>query len=210
MSIDKYQLIFWDFDGVIKESVDVKTRAFVSLFDGYGNDVAEKITMHHEANGGMSRFDKLPLYLDWAGEDTGEDRVKEYCDRFSHLALQGVIDAPWVPGAEKYLRTNPHRQGFILVSATPQNELDMILQALDLRKCFADVFGAPVGKKDAIRKTLDKLGIDPLDCLMIGDARADMEAALVNHVPFLLRLHATNTAIFADYTGATIKDLTSL
>lgn len=210
MNLDKYQLIFWDFDGVIKESVDVKTRAFVRLFDGYGLDVAEKVRAHHVANGGMSRFDKLPLYLRWAGEEPDEGLVKEYCDRFSRLAFQSVIDAPWVPGAENYLRSNPHQQRFVLVSATPQDELELILQALDLKKYFAGIFGAPVGKKDAIRMTLENLGIGHQDCLMIGDARADMEAAQANQVPFLLRLHATNAAVFADYTGTTIRDLTAL
>lgn len=210
MSVDKYQPIFWDFDGVIKDSVDVKTQAFVCLFNSYGLDVAEKVRTHHEANGGMSRFDKLPIYLRWAGEEPSEERVHEFCGRFSQLALQGVIDAPWVPGAENYLRTNSHRQIFVLVSATPQDELDHILRALDLHKCFAAVFGAPTSKKDAIRMTLESRGIDPLDCLMIGDARADMEAAQVNRVPFLLRLHTTNSRVFADYTGPVIKDLTEL
>jgi phosphoglycolate phosphatase-like HAD superfamily hydrolase len=210
MSIDKYQLVFWDFDGVIKESVDIKTHAFVSLFDGYGLDVAEKVRAHHVANGGMSRFDKIPLYLQWADEDPSEDRVKEFCDCFSRLVLQGVIDAPWVPGAENYLRSNPHQQSFMLISATPQDELDLILQALELKKCFSGVFGAPVTKNDAIRITLENSGISYEDCLMIGDAHADMEAAQANHVPFLLRSHATNTAVFSDYTGPTIKDLTTL
>jgi phosphoglycolate phosphatase-like HAD superfamily hydrolase len=210
VSIDSYQLIFWDFDGVIKDSVDVKTRAFIRLFDRYGLDVAEKVRAHHLDNGGMSRFDKLPIYLRWAGEDPSEDRVSEFCDRFSQLALQGVIDAPWVPGVENCLRSNPHRQIFVLISATPQDEIELILQMIDLKKCFIDVFGAPISKKEAIRMTLESRGIDPRNCLMIGDARADLEAAQLNHVPFLLRLHATNTAVFADYTGSMVRDFMEL
>ena len=43
---------------------------------------------------------------------------------------------------------------------------------------------------------------------MIGDARADMEAARANGVPFLLRRHGTNAAVFAHYDGPFIKDMT--
>lgn len=204
------KLIFWDFDGVIKDSVAVKTKAFVQLFEPYGQEVAEKVRFHHEANGGMSRFDKLPLYLRWAGEEPSESRVNKFCDRFSQLALQGVIDSPWAPGAEEYLRNNPHHQAFVLVSATPQDELEQILLALDLVKCFTEVFGAPTSKKEAIRMTLDACGISPQDCLMIGDAQADLEAAQVNGVPFLLRRHETNSGVFVRYTGPSIKDFTEL
>lgn len=210
MSIDAYQLVFWDFDGVIKESVDIKTGAFVHLFENWGMEVAAKVRAHHLANGGMSRFDKLPLYLRWAGKEPDTSLVNEFCERFSRLVLRGVINAPWVPGAERLLRFNPYRQNFVLVSATPQEELDLILQALDLTHCFSRVFGAPISKALAIGMSLADFGTKPDDCLMIGDARVDMEAAQANGVPFLLRLHATNTAVFSDYAGMTTRDLTSL
>lgn len=205
-----YKLIFWDFDGVIKDSVAVKTNAFVQLFEPYGHEVAEKVQFHHEANGGMSRFDKLPLYLGWAGQEPSESRVNEFCNRFCQLALQGVIDSPWVPGAENYLRNNPHQQIFVLVSATPQEELEQILLTLGLKGCFVDVFGAPTGKTEAIRRTLAARGINPENCCMIGDARADLEAAEANQVPFLLRRHETNSGVFANYAGPSIKDFTEL
>jgi len=210
VSIDRYRLVFWDFDGVIKDSVDVKTDAYIRLFDGCDGDIAEKVRAHHLANGGMSRFDKLPLYLRWAGLEPSEARVSEFCERFSQLALQGVIAAPWVPGVEGYLQRNPHRQSFVLVSATPQDELELILQALDLKKCFTDVFGAPTSKKEAIRMTLENCSIAPQDCLMIGDARADLDAAEANKVPFLLRRHTTNANVFAGYNEFSVEDFTTL
>lgn len=61
--IGSAELIFWDFDGVIKDSVSVKTLAFEKLFLPYGKKIAQKVKNHHEANGGVSRFEKIPLYL---------------------------------------------------------------------------------------------------------------------------------------------------
>lgn len=206
----EFSTIFWDFDGVIKDSVEVKTQAYLQLVKPFGVEVVERVREHHEAHGGMSRFDKFPLYLQWAGEESSQSRVSELCDQFSQLVLQGVIDAPWVAGVEGYLRSNRHKQVFVLVSATPQDELEQILLALDLATCFAEVFGAPTRKKDAIRKTLAVRGLDPHDCLMIGDARADLDAAEANQVSFLLRRHETNANVFADYTDPSVKDFTAL
>jgi phosphoglycolate phosphatase-like HAD superfamily hydrolase len=208
--LKEFNTIFWDFDGVIKDSVDVKTDAYFELFEPFGPAVAEKVRLHHEANGGMSRFDKLPIYLQWAGSEPNKTTVNEYCERFSQKVLQGVIDAPWVAGVEQYLRSNSHQQVFVLVSATPQDELEHILYALDLTKCFADVYGAPTRKQDAIRNTLLVRGIDAIDSLMIGDAQADLDAAITNQVPFLLRRHSSNTKVFATYTGTSVEDFTKL
>ena len=35
--------IFWDFDGVIKESVELKSNAYEQLFLEFGSDVSDKI-----------------------------------------------------------------------------------------------------------------------------------------------------------------------
>jgi len=203
-------LVFWDFDGVIKETVNIKEQAFVKLFLPFGQEVTQKVSKHHESNGGMSRFDKFPIYLRWAGIEPQQENVRRYCERFSQLTFNEVINAPWVPGVEDYLRSNHYRQTFVLVSATPQEELLQILNILGLHSCFSFVIGSPIHKKDAIRSILNNLFINPLNCLMIGDARVDLEAAEYNHVPFLLRKHYDNSKVFADYKGLSFNDFTEV
>jgi len=61
MILDAFKLCFWDFDGVIKESVEVKTQAYFSLFELFGPGVASKVRKHHIANGGMSRLINSPF-----------------------------------------------------------------------------------------------------------------------------------------------------
>ena len=95
--------IIFDFDGVISESVKIKSDAFALLYADYSNNIIKKVVSHHEANGGVSRFKKIPLYLDWAGESVNPFKVREFCDRFSKLVQQAVIDSPWVPGVKEYL-----------------------------------------------------------------------------------------------------------
>ena len=206
MRIDKYQLIFWDFDGVIKDSIDIKTKAFVHLFDGCSPEVKNKIKNHHLAHGGMSRFDKIPLYLSWTKQEVTEEKINQFCNRFSQLVLEGVVESDWVPGSESYLKLNSHNQCFILVSATPQEELERILEKIQLEKCFSYVFGSPKNKKNAISEALNSTNTDRNECLMIGDAQADIDAAIANGVPFLLRMHVDNELLFSNYKGETIKD----
>jgi len=208
--LSRFRLIFWDFDGVIKESVAIKTEAFGQLFSPFGADVVESVRLHHEANGGMSRFEKVPVYLAWAGLPVTEQLVEDYIRQFSKAVLSRVVAAPWVPGVEHILRSNPYQQEFVLVTATPQGEIEEILAAINLRPCFSDVFGAPTRKGDAILQSLHRRDVLSSDCLMIGDASADMNAALENDVPFLLRLHHDNRAVFSHYSGAFVEDFVGL
>ena len=54
----QYKLVFWDFDGVIKDSVLAKTNAFRLLFEEHLPELIEQICEHHRTHGGLSRFKK--------------------------------------------------------------------------------------------------------------------------------------------------------
>jgi phosphoglycolate phosphatase-like HAD superfamily hydrolase len=200
-------LVFWDFDGVIKESVAVKTDAFVRLFSPYGSDVAERVRAHHESHGGLSRFEKIPIYLGWAGEEVTAARVEALCAEFSRLVMQAVIDSAWVPGVREYLLAHRARQRFVIVTATPQEEIEAILDVLALRSAFLEVHGAPTRKREAVAAVLRRLDCAPADALGIGDSGTDLEAALANGIPFLLRRTPLNVDIQQRYTGPSFDTL---
>jgi beta-phosphoglucomutase-like phosphatase (HAD superfamily) len=104
MEFEGFHVIFWDFDGVIKDSVDIKTHAFESLFADCGPEILKKIRAHHESNGGMSRLNKIPLYMRWANMQDDEMATTSLLNKFSELVLQAVIDSPWVPGSLECIR----------------------------------------------------------------------------------------------------------
>lgn len=181
------KIIFWDFDGVIKESVSVKSEAFYKLFLNFGSDLAKKVKNHHENNGGMSRYEKLPIYLNWAGEKFSKDLIIEYEKQFSYLVKQKVINSPWVEGVLNYLQRNFERQMFFLVTATPQLEIDDILRKLEIEHFFKKVIGSPLEKKEALHKLLNNYNIKLREAIMIGDSFSDYEAAKKNQVTFIIR-----------------------
>ena len=126
--VNRAEAVFWDFDGVIKESVEIKSKAFEELFSTYGSNITDKIRIHHERNGGISRFEKIPLYLSWSKGLATNEMVQDFCDRFSLLVKQSVIDSPWVPGFLVFMAHNCKRQKHILVTATPIDEIEEILE----------------------------------------------------------------------------------
>jgi len=187
--LSEKEYIFWDFDGVIKDSVDAKSNAFEKLFRKFGCDVARQIRKHHEKNGGMSRFDKIPTYLKWSGQPPSQMLVDEYSVKFSKLAKQDVIESRWVPGVLEYFHNNSNKQVFFLITATPQSEIEEILEILQIDSYFQKIIGSPIRKSDAVIDLLigKSQSIRANQVVMIGDSASDYEAALAGKIPFILR-----------------------
>lgn len=195
---------FWDFDGVIKDSVEIKSNAYEELFLQWGPDVSNKVRDHHILNGGMSRFDKIPLYLSWTDENINDELISKLCNKFSDLVKLKVINSPWVPGVVEYIK-NLHKTGICsyIITATPQDEIIEILNELNIHSFFKEIVGAPTKKSDAIKSILDKYKIHINEAVMIGDSKSDFVAAKNNKIDFILR--RTNENIELQNNTDTIK-----
>lgn len=53
------EAVIFDFDGVIVESADIKTEAFIALYKEHGAQAVAAAVAHHQANGGISRRKKI-------------------------------------------------------------------------------------------------------------------------------------------------------
>lgn len=191
-AIENAEVVLWDFDGVIKESVEVKSDAFEQLFLPFGKEIASRVRKHHEENGGMSRFEKLPIYLDWAGLEMSVELVAEYAEKFSRLVKQKVIDSEWVLGVLDYLKKHCDHQQYFLITATPQQEIEEILSSLEINYYFKEVVGTPIKKNEAIKQLLNTYKFNSEKSIMIGDSITDYNAATNNGVSFILRKTVLN------------------
>ncbi len=208
--LSKADVIFWDFDGVIKESSAIKSFAFEEMFSKYGNEVLEKVVEHHQLNGGISREVKIPLYFSkFVGFSLTSQETEDRCLEYSKLVVQKVIDAPWVAGILDYLKSNSFHQRFVLITGTPYVEIIEILTALDIIDCFQTVYGSPTTKIKALNQEIQS-DTDVSKCLFIGDTLTDYEAASAFEVPFLLRETEDNKKLFMSYTGLLFNDFQTL
>ena len=96
------------------------------------------------------------------------------------------------------------------MSATPKQELDLIIKELCLENIFYNVYGSPIGKKEGMQFTLNTLKIDPNKAVMIGDAIADLDAASSCNIPFILKRNSINKKLFKNYTGYSVNDIMEL
>lgn len=204
-------VVFWDFDGVIKDSTAIKLAAYVEMFLDFGPAIGQCVSAHCQSDGGLSRYDRIPkLFKACVGVTLDETECEYYCKRYSQLVVNSVIACPFVPGAIDALERKGCHQSFILVTNTPKLEIDEILRKLDLAKYFDDVFGAPSKKEDVLRTVLDRKRNDCVKAVFIGDTINDFVAAKENNVSFILRRSPESKLVDECVVEAAIDDFNFL
>lgn len=205
--------IIFDFDGVLVESVDIKTKAFAKLFEAEGADIVEKVVAYHLENAGVSRFDKFRFfYSEFLKKPLTEDLFQKLGRNFSELVIDEVVKAPYVPGAREFLEGHAAEYQCFIASATPQEEMDEIIRRRQMQGYFKRVYGSPKKKGDIVHEILASfnLALSPQSFVYIGDTLSDYEAAKSNNVAFIARITNDNHTLFEDLDCLKLKDLMNL
>jgi HAD superfamily hydrolase (TIGR01549 family) len=187
--VSRFDAIVFDFDGVLVESVDVKTQAFAALYASYGADIVEQVVAFHLANGGLSRFEKFRYFHNkLLGLPLFREEESRLATEFNARVEESVVTAPWVEGAQDFLLEHHADIPLFVASGTPDEELKRILQKRRMSLYFRAAFGSPAKKGEILRGILEGGGYLPERVLMVGDSLLDMDAAREAGTHFLGRL----------------------
>lgn len=204
--------VLLDFDGVIVESVDIKTDAFFKLFSFAPSHVSE-IVQYHAQNAGISRFEKFRyIYKNILKENLSDAKFDELSERFSSLVIDAVVEAPLVPGAGRFLEHFSHNVPLYVISATPQGELREIVRRRQMDHFFQKVLGSPAKKTDNIKNCMKTGRLDPAATVYVGDAVNDLNAAHAAGVRFIGRIRPGLSDPFQGLDGVefVVRDLDDL
>jgi phosphoglycolate phosphatase-like HAD superfamily hydrolase len=186
-----------DFDGVILVSAEIKTQAFAEVYAGEDPAKVAAVVAYQRLHGGVSRREKFAYFeSEIFGRPANAARIDELAQEFARIAFRRVLDAPFVPGAEEFLSRTHDATRLYVISGTPQDELERIVDARGLARYFRAVIGAPTQKHAAFSGILGELGIPPSHALAVGDSITEYEAARGLGVPFLAVLEAEQAAAF--------------
>jgi phosphoglycolate phosphatase-like HAD superfamily hydrolase len=203
--------IFFDFDGVLAESVNVKTQAFKTMYLPFGEEFANQVVAHHLANGGMSRFEKFKLYHErWLHIEVTDFLLEELTQEFSNLVLKSVVASIEVNGAIEFLENYKGQFKYWIITGTPTDEILNIVEQRGIKKYFEEVCGSPIKKDVWANKIIQNNGLLNKETVFVGDALADYNAAIHCNLHFVLRETDDNVQLFKGYQGLRIKDMTEL
>lgn len=178
--------IVFDFDGVIVDSVAIKSQAFQDVYADATPEQLAAIDRYHHAHGGVSRREKF-RYFEAAlfGRQTDPAGIEALAERYRTIVYEKVVACRLIPGALDFLNDIAQRLPLHLVSGTPQEELEAIVERRGLRHFFQRVIGAPTLKPAAFATLAAEYGHDPRRMVAIGDSTTEFDAARGMGMPFV-------------------------
>ena len=185
----RFRVIILDFDGVILESLDIKTKAFLKVYQDYPEH-ADEIAQYHLQNGGVSRYKKfVHINTKILGIPIDENKTEEMANIFSEAVVDEMIKCPFVDGALGFLNKYSKIARLYVASGTPQDELRFIVEKCGLAQYFNGVYGTSRTKGEIIQDILNKENINNNEAVFVGDAMTDYDAAKETNIPFVARIN---------------------
>lgn len=208
--LEHVKAIIFDFDGVILESGNIKTEAFLELFADYPQH-QQAILNHHLENLSVSRYDKFAwVYQELLRQVYTPTEQERMGSAFSAIVLDKVLNCPFVPGALETLEALQGWYPMFVASGTPQEELELIVKKRGLAKRFVEVWGTPLKKVEIIHDILNRYDLSREEVLFIGDGVSDYQAATETGLLFIARDTPEQHQQWLDLQVPRVPDLSRL
>ncbi|MEA2019605.1 MAG: HAD-IA family hydrolase [Campylobacterota bacterium] len=178
--------IIFDFDGVILDSVPVKTEGYRQLFKEHPTNLIEKMVEYHELNGGISRYKKVKYFFnELLKEDISEEKIQEYAAKYSELTKVELSKEKYIiQDTLDYIKLNHNKFNMHVASGADHQDLLYICDKLNLNKYFLSIEGSPKVKNEIVGEILNKNAYKAEETILIGDSINDYDAARQNSINF--------------------------
>ena len=204
------EAIFFDFDGVLVDSVAIKRQAFEDVIAPYANGQIDKCMAYFMTQGGVSRLLKFQhVWSDVLGRPNDEQASHQLASEFAERVFERTCRAPFIPGAAEFLQHYSAHLPIYVISGTPQEELLAIVDRRGMSHFFRGVFGSPASKIEIGRQIIKREGLSPERVCFVGDATTDRDAARALGLRFI-GLHGPHLSPYLDGSEEMLDDLTNL
>ena len=178
--------IIYDFDGVICDSVNVKTVAFAEMYKPYGDHIVSQVVNYHLLNGGISRYEKFKYFhYKFLGINLDNAQVNQMAERFASLVMHKVIISEFIPGSFEFIKSHSENYLQFVCTGTPESEILEILDQRNLSSFFSGIYGSPQKKAGIIKRIASEFNIGTEEMIFFGDSMTDFDAAHEMNVDFI-------------------------
>jgi len=185
--VNHTKAVIFDCDGVLMDSVAIKTKAFRKWVKENFPQHEEEFVKYHLAFYGTNRASQLKhFYKEILCAPVSGESFNAMLKRLDTLIEHDMKDVRLMDGVEEMMETiiNNNVKMFV-VSGAPQGELEYHLGRLGIAKRIHGVFGAPAAKEESVKTIMESEGLAPEDLLLVGDATADAVAAFRSGIRFV-------------------------
>lgn len=186
INIENIKNIIFDFDGVILDSVELKTQAFAELFKEFPKDKVQELLKFHLQNGGISRYHKIQHFFEnIIYREISDGEISKYAEKYSELTKEKLCNPRYIiKETLDFIKKKQDCYNMHIASGADEQDLLEICERLDLTRYFLNIHGSPAKKDDLVKKILVNNNYKTKETILIGDSVNDFEVALNNNIYF--------------------------
>jgi len=172
------KVIFFDFDGTLVDTNQIKRNTFFEVVEKYKNGY---LLMKEILNSNIGdRFKIFEKFAKAINLENYKEISKELTLKYSEITTKKILVAKEVKGAYEFIRSS-HNNGINLYisSATPQKYLQDILKNRAFYPFIDGIFGSPTKKEEHINQIIKEMKISPNEIIYIGDSNDDYMASKI-------------------------------
>lgn len=182
----KIKNIFFDFDGVIIDSMEIRDFGFKEVFKEYKGEKLDKLIAFHRENGGFSRYVKIKyFYEEILKTSIAEKEILSYAEKFSEIMKKELIKPRYlIQETVDFIKSNMENIQMHIVSGSDDKELKFLCKKLKISNCFISINGSPTPKDELVKNIMKKYMYNNKETILIGDSKNDYDAAFKNNIDF--------------------------
>lgn len=203
-SLSPVSMVFVDFDGVILESNEPKSRAIREVLQAFVPSPERAIAIY-DANPSLTRHQLIDVvFRQLLMTEPTPERVQPVTEMMNETIHTNVLNSKEVPGAVDFLARYSQWVPIHVVSATPVEQLRRVLEERGFDRYFAGVHGVPPSKAVIMEGILAQGNTPAARAIFIGDSAADHASAREAGIRFIGRdsgspLGGHPRAVIADF-----------
>ncbi len=178
--------ILFDFDGVILDSMTIRSYGFRKIFEKFDDELIEKLLRYHNNNGGLSRYIKIKyFYNKLLGKEILEKDIQNYANNFSEIMKKELTNKDYlIADTLEFIKDGFKEYNLHIVSGSDGEELRFLCKELGVSNYFKSIHGSPTHKNELVESVLFDNDYVEKETILIGDSVNDYEAAEANNIDF--------------------------
>jgi phosphoglycolate phosphatase-like HAD superfamily hydrolase len=182
INLSKYNRFFFDFDGVIANTNELKLSSFLEIAALHAPALFEQFARFNLDNAGANRVTKVEYLLQLMGRSDDESLKMEMLDYLASQIREKLLSASLLPGVKDFLNLlNKRGKECYIVSAGSYNEIELVLKKHSISHHFKEISCFPASKDVFIQRVLESPGGA---AILFGDSIHDHKAAKVVRIDF--------------------------
>ena len=211
--ISSYEFYFFDCDGVILDSNDIKSQVFEQILKrNFKQDHVEAFLSYHKGKGGVSRYIKFKYFFEHIVHQRNYEKKLEFLlQEFSVISRQKLHQAKLIPFLIDFLNIlKEKKKKMIVISGSDQDDLIEILNFHGLADFFYAIFGSPRTKKQILNEFKKHNNLKEINGVFFGDSLLDFQTSVEFNFDFYFVSHNSEFLEYEEYKFNVINNFKDL